>query len=240
MCNNIIIIYEHKWWTNSIGHSQMFAICTFLPGGLKNVAPVVQTCLKCACPCRGHGNTQVEEIWHHSRVHGILPPPSCGSLIHSWQRWGSLSTLLLYSVSWFKLSHHAFYWVSSSVPAPSTHLQFLLSPKPPPSAPPLLPLPQLHLTSISLFSSFHVTAAIFSPYLEPAILSLSVILRRTPGSFLPERAWSPFPASPPSNTPSPPTCLSTSLKMLTLGKPVLRCIYFFFLQTIKCIHRLCR
>lgn len=61
-------------------------------------------------------------------------------------------------------------------------------PKTSPSAPPLLPLPQLHLTSISLFSSFHVTAAIFSPYLEPAILSLSVILRRTPGSFLPERA----------------------------------------------------
>lgn len=120
------------------------------------------------------------------------PPPRCGSLIHLWQRWGSLSTLLSYSLSWFKLSHHAFYCVSSSVPAPSTYLRLLL---PPPSAPPLLPLPQLHL--ISLFSSFHATAAIFSPYLEPAILSLSVILRRTPGSFLPERAWSPFPASPP-------------------------------------------
>lgn len=52
------------------------------------------------------------------------------------------------------------------------------------STPPLLPLPQLHLRSISLFffPSFHATAAIFSPYLEPAILSLSTILRRTPGS----------------------------------------------------------
>lgn len=55
---------------------------------------------------------------------------------------------------------------------------------------------QIH---VCLLSSFHVTAAIFSPYLEPGILSLLMILRRTPGRFLPEYAWSPITAPPPSS-----------------------------------------
>lgn len=57
---------------------------------------------------------------------------------------------------------------------------------------------QFHLC---LLSSLHVFAAIFSPYLEPDIFSLLMILKRTPGRLLPEHAWSPhlctFSFSPP-------------------------------------------
>lgn len=49
-----------------------------------------------------------------------------------------------------------------------------------------------HFRSISVFSSsFHVFAAISSPYLEPDILSLLMTVRRTTGRLLPEIAWSP-------------------------------------------------
>lgn len=43
--------------------------------------------------------------------------------------------------------------------------------------------PQRHLSSISVFSppALHVFAAIFSPYLEPDIFRLSMILKWTPG-----------------------------------------------------------
>lgn len=57
---------------------------------------------------------------------------------------------------------------------------------------------QIHLC---LLSSLHVVAAIFSPYLEPDILSLLMILKRTPGRLLPEHAWSPISAPFHPNTP---------------------------------------
>lgn len=44
---------------------------------------------------------------------------------------------------------------------------------------------QIHLC---LLSSLHAVAAIFSPYLEPDILSLLMILKRNPGRLLPEHA----------------------------------------------------
>lgn len=59
---------------------------------------------------------------------------------------------------------------------------------------------QIHLC---LLSFLHVVAAIFSPYLEPDILSLLMILKWTPGILLPEHAWSPITASPFSNPISP-------------------------------------
>lgn len=47
---------------------------------------------------------------------------------------------------------------------------------------------QFHLC---LLSSLHVFAAIFSPYLEPDIFSLLMILKRTPGRLLPDACMKP-------------------------------------------------
>lgn len=72
------------------------------------------------------------------------------------------------------------------------------------STPSLAPS-QIHLC---LLSSLHVVAAIFSPYLEPDILSLLMILKRTPGRFLPDHAWSPLsdlPTYPFHSNPQPPS-----------------------------------
>lgn len=65
---------------------------------------------------------------------------------------------------------------------------------------------QIHLC---LLSSLHVVAAIFSPYLEPDILSLLMILKRTPGRLSAEHAWSPI-SAPPLSNPTPPQLQPTT------------------------------
>lgn len=65
---------------------------------------------------------------------------------------------------------------------------------------------QIHLC---LLSSLHVVAAIFSPYLEPDILSLLTILIRTPGRLLPEHACCPT-SAPPTSNPQPLSFLRKS------------------------------
>lgn len=148
---------------------------------------------KMCLSCRGHGNMQVLEIWCCSYV--LLKCLLClsnPSLVQLGKTFNSSFIFLTSSnghiMPFFESS-------SSSLVLPSyIYLPMLCS---------LSKFFLLYSSScISdpsvFFSSFHVTAAIFSPYLEPAILSLSMILRWSAGRLLPEHAWSLIPASSPS------------------------------------------
>lgn len=120
---------------------------------------------------------------------------------------------------------------------PSPNLSPFLPPPPSSSSP-----SQIHLC---LLSSLHVVAAIFSPYLEPDILSLSMILKRTPGRRLPELAWSPISSLPLSDTS--PSVFEPAVTLLSLRNVLNRghlntwhwhCGAFFLLQSkeITCTY----
>lgn len=214
----------------------------FFQEGWKMWPPVVQTCLKCACPCRGHGNMQVEEIWHHSRAHGALPPPRCGS-------WSICSNVEEASQPSFytppaDLNCHIMLFIESPLLSllhlPTYGSFFLQNP------PPLLLLFCLSLSYISHPSLFFPPSMRLQPFSHPTSNQPYSAFRWS--SDGPQVAFylsvheAPFlhlhlPTPPHLQHVWAPAWRCSHLAPLP---PVLRCIYFFFLQTIKYIHQTCR